>query len=290
LAGSALQTRFEQALVREAGLATVMPDDRAPAITEGAAMLLTRASRGRPPEGCRATIGAYWRAERFETEAEARIRKEFGKLIPAADYKARLDRLLYEEQNAAATRNAKYLNSNEIALAAGVIAVDNEQAYAALKAVPAAKRKDRSTSTPRRAISASRTSSRRLRRFSAPATLPSSTAMPVGRARIVARALLTRAMRDRLQARIDIPPRSRHQHRRGRVPRRLVRPRVLNDPATARKHSRDRAGLADAAQPVAGNRSRAARRPATAMPRSAPKNSGKFPTTFYARSPSPASA
>ncbi|MBN9021474.1 MAG: lytic transglycosylase domain-containing protein, partial [Rhizobiales bacterium] len=79
----------------------------------------------------------------FETEAEARIRKEFAKLIPAADYKARLDRLLYEEQNAAAARNAKYLNNNEIALAAAVIAVDEEKgAAAALKAVPVAKRKD----------------------------------------------------------------------------------------------------------------------------------------------------
>ncbi len=141
-----LQTRFEQALVREKpNSATIIRlMSGRPPITESGAMLLTRAylDVGRQKDAA-AAIGNYWRTQRFETEAEARIRKEFGKLIPAADYKARLDRLLYEEQNAAATRNAKYLNNNEIALAAAVIAVDTEKgAAAALKAVPVAKRKD----------------------------------------------------------------------------------------------------------------------------------------------------
>ena len=141
-----LQTRFEQALVREKPEpATVirLMSGRKP-VTESGAMLLTRAylAVGRSKEAA-ATIGAYWRNERFEAEAESRIRKEFGSLIPAADYKARLDRLLYEEQHAAATRNAKYLNANEMALAAAVVAVDAEKgALAALNAVPAAKRKD----------------------------------------------------------------------------------------------------------------------------------------------------
>ena len=141
-----LQTRFEQALVREKpNSATVirMMSGRQP-ITESGTMLLTRAylDVGRTKDAA-ATIGAYWRNERYEAETEARIRKEFGKLIPAADYKARLDRLLYEEQHSAATRNAKYLNADEIALTAAVVAVDIEKgASAALNAVPAAKRND----------------------------------------------------------------------------------------------------------------------------------------------------
>lgn len=141
-----LQTRFEQAVVREKpNSATVirLMAGRKP-ITEGGVRLLTRAylDVGRTKEAA-ATIGAYWRNERFEAEAEARLRKDFAQLIPAADYKARLDRLLYEEQHTAATRNAKYLNANEIALAAAVVAVNAKKGgSAALNAVPAAKRSD----------------------------------------------------------------------------------------------------------------------------------------------------
>ena len=141
-----LQTRFEQALVREkpAPATVIRLMTGRPPITESGAMLLTRAylEVGRGKDAA-ATMGHYWQNERFEAEAEARIRKEFGKIIPASAYKARLDRLLYEGQNAAATRNAKFLNNDEIALAAAVIAVDTKTNIAgALKAVPAAKRKD----------------------------------------------------------------------------------------------------------------------------------------------------
>lgn len=141
-----LQTRFEQALVREkppAATVIRMLNGRKP-VTESGAMLLTRAylEVGEKKQAA-AAINDYWRTERFEAQSEARIRKEFGALLSASAYKTRLDRLLYEEQNTAAARNAKYLNANEIALAAAVIAVDEEKgASAALNAVPAAKRKD----------------------------------------------------------------------------------------------------------------------------------------------------
>jgi soluble lytic murein transglycosylase len=141
-----LQTRYEQALVREKPPAATVIQAMAgrKPVTEGGAMLLTRAylAVGKRQEAA-AVIGGFWRSERFEAESEARIRKEFGALVSAADYKARLDRLLYEEQHAAAARNAKYLNNDEIALAAAVIAVDTgKNAAGALGAVPAAKRGD----------------------------------------------------------------------------------------------------------------------------------------------------
>ncbi|HET7715937.1 MAG TPA: lytic transglycosylase domain-containing protein [Bauldia sp.] len=141
-----LQTRYEQALVREKPPAAAIiqaMSGRKP-VTEGGAMLLTRSylDVGKKREAA-AVIGAFWRNERFEAESEARIRKEFGSLLSAADYKARLDRLLYEEQHSAATRNAKYLNANEVALTAAVVAVDTDKnASGALGAVPAAKRSD----------------------------------------------------------------------------------------------------------------------------------------------------
>ena len=141
-----LQTRYEQALVREKPPSTTVirvMSARTP-VTEGGAMLLTRSylEVGEKREAAK-VISTFWRNERFEAESEARIRKEFGSLLTVADYKARMDRLLYEEQHAAGARNAKYLNANEMALAAAVIAVDTEKnAAGALGAVPAAKRKD----------------------------------------------------------------------------------------------------------------------------------------------------
>ncbi len=96
-----LQTRYEQALVREKPpAATVIKalGDRT-LVTESGTMLLARAylDVGKKREAA-AVIGAYWRTERFDSDFEARLRKEFGALISGADYKTRLDRLLYEEQ------------------------------------------------------------------------------------------------------------------------------------------------------------------------------------------------
>jgi len=141
-----LQTRYEQALVREkppaAAVIKALGDRKL--VTESGTMLLARAylEVGKKREAA-AVIGGYWRTERFDSDSEARLRKEFGGLISGADYKTRLDRLLYEEQDSAALRNAKYLNSDEIALANAVVAVNTgKNAAGALNAVPAAKRKD----------------------------------------------------------------------------------------------------------------------------------------------------
>jgi soluble lytic murein transglycosylase len=141
-----LQTRVEQALVREKAPAeTVIQvmQGRKPA-TEGGAMLLARSylEAGQKSQAA-AIIRAWWRDERFEADTETRIRKEFGGLLTAADYKARLDRLLYEEQHTDAGRNAKYLDRNEQALTTAVVAVDTgKNAAGALGAVPSAKRSD----------------------------------------------------------------------------------------------------------------------------------------------------
>lgn len=141
-----LQIRFEQALIREEPSADAVikaMTGRMPE-TDSGLVLLARSyiAKGQKSEAT-AVVRNYWRERRFGADTEAKLRKEFGSLLTAAEYKARTDRLLYEEQNSAAARNAKYLGKDEQALAAAVIAVDNRKNMAnALGAVPAAKRSD----------------------------------------------------------------------------------------------------------------------------------------------------
>jgi soluble lytic murein transglycosylase len=141
-----LQIRFEQALVREdpPAAAVIQAFAGRKPVTDGGTRLLARAyvAAGRKQDAAD-LVRRYWREQKFTDDMEASLRKEFGSLLTAADYKARLDRLLYEEQSAAALRNAKYLDKNAQALAAFVVAVsDKKAAEKLMAAVPAAKRGD----------------------------------------------------------------------------------------------------------------------------------------------------
>jgi soluble lytic murein transglycosylase len=288
-----LQTRFEQALVGEKpNSATVirMMSGRQP-ITESGTMLLTRAylDVGRTKDAA-ATIGAYWRNERFEAETEARIRKEFAKLIPAADFKARLDRLLYEEQHSAATRNAKYLNANEIALTAAVVAVDVEKgASAALNAVPAAKRND-----PLYHYARVRYLRDQDKMEDAAAVLlaaPRDTAAIDGDAFWVERRIVSRALLDKGDAKTAYKLAATHSAETGadiaeaEFHAGWYALEFLGDPNTARKHFLEIERVSE--MPLSQSRAeywlgRAAER---AGDRNAAiahyKNAGRFPTTFY---------
>jgi soluble lytic murein transglycosylase len=288
-----LQTRFEQALVREkpAPATVIRLMTGRPPITESGAMLLTRAyiEVGRPKDAA-ATMGAYWRTERFEAEAEARIRKDFGRMIPAADYKARMDRLLYEGQNAAATRNAKYLNNDEIALAAAVIAVDTKTNMpAALKAVPAAKRKD-----PLYLYAQARYLRSQEKLEEAAQTLlsgPRDKAVIDGDAWWVERRIVARALLDRGDARTAYKLASTHSAEssadiaEAEFHAGWFALEFLNDPATARKHFLEIERVSQ--MPLSQSRAeywlgRAAERAGDRNAASAHyKRAGAFPTTFY---------
>ena len=145
--GQALfQVRYEQALVREnTPPQTVVQAlaGRKP-LTDDGTILLARSYLALGRQGDAANVvRTYWREERFGSDMEDKLRKEFGSLLTSADYKARTDRLLYEDQIAAALRNAKYLDKNEQLLAAAVGAVSaNKNAAGALAAVPVATRSD----------------------------------------------------------------------------------------------------------------------------------------------------
>lgn len=141
-----LQTRFEQALIREKPPAeTIIQalNGRKP-VTDAGVVLLAKAylSVGRKSDAAN-VVRTYWRDVRFDSSTESLLRKEFGSLLTTAEYKTRTDRLLYEEQISAALRNARYLDKDEQLLAAAVAAVSKRSNITkALAAVPAAKRSD----------------------------------------------------------------------------------------------------------------------------------------------------
>jgi soluble lytic murein transglycosylase len=142
-----LRTRFEDALPRSgASPAKIIQafGDRKP-VTDGGMLLLARAyiAAGKKAEAA-ALIRPRWREERLEDQFEATIRKEFGGLLTKTDHKTRMDRMLYAELSAKATRAAGALDANQQALAKAVVAVIKGDAKAGslLDAVPKALHKD----------------------------------------------------------------------------------------------------------------------------------------------------
>ena len=88
----------------------------------------------------RAALSAFWRNEKLEPQEEQRIIKEFGAIIPAADYRARMERMLYAERINSADRIAKLAEAEELAKAWTAVIRGAKNAPALLKAVPVAQR------------------------------------------------------------------------------------------------------------------------------------------------------
>ncbi|WP_421723445.1 transglycosylase SLT domain-containing protein [Bauldia sp.] len=288
-----LQIRFEEALVREKPSANAVIEalaDRKPETASGAILLAqSYLDAGRKSEAA-AVIRDYWREKRFGSDVEAKLRKAFGSLLTSAEYKARTERLLYEEQNSAALRNARFLGKDEQALAAAVVAVSNRKNMAnALGAVPAAKRKDPLY------IYARVQYLRRADKMDDAAELllsaPSDPAILDGDAWWVERRIISRALLDEGDARTAYRIAAGHAAE-GRAPVAEAEFHAgwyaleyLNDPNTAKKHfaaihqvstrplSQSRADywLGRAAE-KAGNRAEA---------NQAYQRAGRHPTTFY---------
>lgn len=79
-----------------------------------------------------------WRNDAMSGDLEEDALEKFGSLITPGDHKARMDTLLYDEENTAAMRAAKRLGSGQVALARARIAVNDKasNSKAALDAVP----------------------------------------------------------------------------------------------------------------------------------------------------------
>ena len=142
-----IRLRYEQALKREQpDAATIIKalGGNTPISDDGKIMLAgAYVDSGRTADAA-AIIRPFWRDGDFPQSTETTIATKFVALLQPADHKARMDRLLYAEQTAAATRAAAHLDKDQQALAKAVVLVikNSSKALKALDALPAATKRD----------------------------------------------------------------------------------------------------------------------------------------------------
>lgn len=123
---------------REDGLILGWFDNETPSSAKGklalARALLNRGDR----RAAEKLVRDAWRNDAMGGDLEEDVLEKFGSLITPGDHKARMDTLLYDEENTAAMRAAKRLGAGQVALARARMAVNDKgsNSKAALDAVP----------------------------------------------------------------------------------------------------------------------------------------------------------
>ncbi len=104
-------------------------------------VLLTRASvtLGKV-EAAKGVLLPFWQREKLEPAQEAAILKEFGAIIPAADHRIRMERMLYAKRVKSAQRVAALAGAGKLADAWAASIRSDKQAGKLLDAVPAEQR------------------------------------------------------------------------------------------------------------------------------------------------------
>jgi soluble lytic murein transglycosylase len=139
----ALEANRERALYREKpDPQTVIRDfaGRAPATTLGTKLLARAYLATGDVDQARAVLSLFWRTQRLDASDETSIIKEFGALIPAADHRFRMERMLYGERVKSALRTAALAEGRELADAWAAVLRGDRGAGKLLDAVPAAQR------------------------------------------------------------------------------------------------------------------------------------------------------
>jgi soluble lytic murein transglycosylase len=140
---AALEANRERALYREKPDPQAVIRDlgaRTPVTAHGV-RLLARAYLATGDVGkARAVLSPFWRTQRLDASGEAAIIKEFGALIPAADHRFRMERMLYGERVKSALRVAALGQAKELADAWAAVLRNDRGAGKLLDAVPAAQR------------------------------------------------------------------------------------------------------------------------------------------------------
>lgn len=88
----------------------------------------------------RAILSPFWRAEKLDASQELAILTEFGAIIPAADHRFRMEKMLYAERARSAERIAALAGAGELARAWSAVLRGDADAGKLLDAVPAAQR------------------------------------------------------------------------------------------------------------------------------------------------------
>ncbi|WP_425482728.1 transglycosylase SLT domain-containing protein [Chelativorans xinjiangense] len=111
-----------------------------PATFEGT-MALARAHAALGNRGAAlAVLSPFWRSEKLEPKEEAALLKEFGGLIPAADHRHRMERMLYDDRVRSAERVAKLAGGEALTRAWAAVIRNQREAGKLLDAVPEGER------------------------------------------------------------------------------------------------------------------------------------------------------
>jgi soluble lytic murein transglycosylase len=113
----------------------------APPQTSEGAILLARSNLALGDrEAARAVLSPLWRTEKLNSGREAAIIKEFGRIIPTADHRARMERMLYSERINSAKRVAALAGAESLADAWAAVIRGERNAGKLLEKVPAGQR------------------------------------------------------------------------------------------------------------------------------------------------------
>jgi soluble lytic murein transglycosylase len=140
---AALRRNSERALFRE------NPDPRTvvnafgdtqPQTAEGVIILARSQVALDNVKAAQAVLSPFWRSEKLEPKDEMAIIKEFGAIVPAADHRFRMERMLYAHRVNSALRVAKLAGAEALAQAWSAVIKGDHNAKKLLDAVPAKQR------------------------------------------------------------------------------------------------------------------------------------------------------
>lgn len=114
--------------------------DSKPQTIEGAVLLARAQLELGDADAARATLTPFWRNEKLEPQQEAAIILEFGTLIPAADHRFRMEKMLYADRVNSAARVATLAGAKALADAWTAVIRGDDKAKSLLEAVPANQR------------------------------------------------------------------------------------------------------------------------------------------------------
>ncbi|MER8437600.1 lytic transglycosylase domain-containing protein [Mesorhizobium sp. M1312] len=139
----ALRKNSERALYRENPAPEIVVQafgGSQPQTFEGVVILARSYVSPGDVKAARSVLSPFWRTEKLEAKDEAAIIQEFGKLIPAADHRFRMQRMFYADRVNSALRVAGLAGAQQLADAWAAADRGDKNAAKLLKAVPAAQR------------------------------------------------------------------------------------------------------------------------------------------------------
>lgn len=136
---STLRANSERALYREDPAPRIVIDAFGPSrpeTTEGTILLARSHLAVGDADAALALLTPYWRTQPLGAKDEAAIIREFGDVIPKADHRFRMERMLYADRLASADRVAELAGAAELSKAVAAVSRDAKDAAKLLAAVP----------------------------------------------------------------------------------------------------------------------------------------------------------